>query len=329
MSGSAAGSFADLAVAVTGAGGSIGSEVCRAAVVSGARRLVLVSLTENGLYNVTRQLRREFPNFGDRLVPVLGSVEDSLLMRRCLAGVDVVVHAAAHKHVPICQANPCAAILNNAWGTHVLVAAAAAVGVRQFCFVSSDKAVLPASIMGATKRLGELVVQAWAASGGQMACFSVRFGNVLDSAGSVLPLWREQIAAGGPVTLTDERCERFFMSIPMAVGLVASVVGLRPRGGTFVLDMGAPRRLVNLARDLIAASGRPIELRLTGLRAGEKLTEELHHGGTLVETPVPGVFLVEEDPTLLPDVQTLLRLRELAQLGETAPAVALLWELVQ
>lgn len=313
-------------VAVTGAGGSIGSEICRRLIAAGVRRLTLISLTEAGLYNIERELRRLGPEV--EIVPVLGSVEDSSLCSVALRDVDVVIHAAAHKHVPLCEQNPCSAIRNNVNGTRVLLQACARMGVGTFVLISSDKAVRPASVMGATKRLCEILVRQWKPyEHGRPRRIIVRFGNVLDSAGSVLPLWREQIRAGEPITLTDERCERYFMSIPEAVGLIGTCLELEhPHPATYVFDMGQPRRLVDLARQLIAESGRDVEIRMVGLRPGEKLTEELHHGGRLVEV-APRIYrVVDACPDLID--REVARLIEYARTGEPSLALPQLWSLV-
>lgn len=312
-------------VCVTGAGGSIGFEICRWAARD-ARRLVLVSLTEAGLYNAERKLRAEFPDL--ELVPVLGSIADSRLMESALEGVDLVVHAAAHKHVPICETNPLAAIRNNVWGTYRLMLAASFADVSQFCFISTDKAVHPSSIMGATKRAAELVVAQWARGHNGGAWFTVRFGNVLDTAGSVLPLWREQISAGGALTLTDRRCTRYFMEIREAVGLISRVVEAAPRSGTYVLDMGEPISLLTMAEQLIRESGRDVEIRETGLRPGEKLIEELHYGGELVPAGVDRVFRVNE-PERVFDLHEIELLNAYAVGGQREKAVSMLWDLVR
>lgn len=296
--------FAGRHVLVTGAGGSIGSELCRQIVSDNAASLKLLSLTEAGLYNIDRTLRRDFRKYREtKIVPILGSVRDRRLLAEVLPGVDLVIHAAAHKHVPICEANPLAAIENNVGGTWNLAAAAAAAGVAEFCLISTDKAVKPISVMGMTKRLAELILRdvpvTLPLTARATRFFTVRFGNVLDSAGSVLPLWREQIAAGGPVTITDYRCERYFMTVGDAVHLIGTVVGLHPTGGTFVLDMGPPRRLIDMAKELCRRAAYAPEILTIGLRPGEKLTEELHYGGELVSTSAPGVFIVEE-PTHAP-----------------------------
>jgi FlaA1/EpsC-like NDP-sugar epimerase len=277
-------------VLVTGAGGSIGSQLCEQILAEGASSLSLVSLTESGLYNIERKLRAL--NSDTKLLPILGSVCDRGLMDDVCAGVDIIIHAAAHKHVPICEANPLAAIENNVRGTLTIATAAEQADVSQFVLISTDKAVRPVSVMGATKRVAEMIVAAKSTST-QTIFTAVRFGNVLDSAGSVLPLWREQIANGGPITLTDPRCERYFMSIPQACQLVLGALHMR-QAGTFVLDMGEPRRLVDMAQQLIVASGMRCDIQCIGLRPGEKLTEELHFGGELVATSNPKIFSIDE-----------------------------------
>lgn len=305
--------FEGKTVLVTGAGGSIGSYLCKIIASQNARELRLLSLTEGALYNVERDLRREYAKYrSTELTPILGSVCDPALLSDVMPGVDIVIHAAAHKHLPICERNPHAAVLNNVGGTWQLMLAAARQGVGQFCLISTDKAVNPSSIMGATKRVAELLVRDLGPkfSPSRTSFFAVRFGNVMDSAGSVLPLWREQMEAGGPITLTDERCERYFMTIPQACGLICEVIGMQPQAGTFVLDMGKPVRLVDLARDLIARAKREIKIELIGLRAGEKLTEELNYGGILEATTDPKVFKVCEPlpdaPMHLADLESLL-----------------------
>jgi FlaA1/EpsC-like NDP-sugar epimerase len=285
-------SLAGKHVVITGAGGSIGSELCKQ-IAREAYAMTLVSLTESALYRVCKALKGS----GPKIYPVLGSVTDFDLMHDAVFGADVVIHAAAHKHVPICEQNPCAAIENNVGGTLNLAHAAVTRGVKQFVLISTDKAVRPASVMGATKRVAERVVRAL--SGGRTKFLVVRFGNVLDSDGSVLPLWREQIANGGPLTLTDPECQRYFMAIPDAVELILGTLALKPESGTFVLDMGAPQKLGDIAQRLVAhelaTASRQIAIEVTGLRAGEKLTEELHHGGELLATSNPKIFRVQDD----------------------------------
>jgi FlaA1/EpsC-like NDP-sugar epimerase len=311
--------LAGKSIVVTGAGGSIGSELCQTIVRSSARRLTMVSLTENALYNLERRLRGRSPPEME-LAYVLGSVLDRELMRETLKGADIVIHAAAHKHVPICEANPIAAIQNNVIGTLQLAMMAEGCDVRQFVLISSDKAVNPCSVMGATKRVAELMLRDRDHRITQYVI--VRFGNVLDSAGSVLPLWREQIAAGGPLTLTDPQCERYFMSIPEAVELILGAIAME-QPGTFVFDMGRPRRMLDLAQELIRESGKSIAIRITGLRPGEKLTEELHQGGALEATAHPKIFRVDEGR---PNVKTrnLVDLMSLVSARDHEGAVNLL-----
>jgi FlaA1/EpsC-like NDP-sugar epimerase len=278
-------------VLITGAGGSIGSQLCQQVIEQGAERLTLVSLTESGLYDIDRKLRAlGSPTL---LVPVLGSVVDRDLMNEVCDGVDVVIHAAAHKHVPICEHNPLAAIDNNVRGTLTLANAAILCDVKSFVLISTDKAVRPASIMGATKRVAEMIVSAKGQQSRSTVFSTVRFGNVLDSAGSVLPLWREQIAKGGPITLTDARCTRYFMSIPEACWLVLCVLKMG-KPGTFVLNMGEPRSILHMAERLIADSGKECAIKYIGLRPGEKLEETLHFGGELMLTENPQIFSVVE-----------------------------------
>lgn len=276
-------------VVVTGAGGSIGSQLCEHVIRMGARRLSLVSLTESGLYRVERQLRAL--KRSTELVPILGSVCDGRLMAEVCEGADLVVHAAAHKHVPLCESNPLAAIENNVRGTLTLISAADAAKVRDCILISTDKAVRPASVMGATKRVSEMIVASKASAQTRFA--AVRFGNVLDSDGSVLPLWRDQISKGGPITLTDERCERYFMSIPDACELILGVIEMTDPG-LYVFDMGEPRKLVDIATELMLNMGARCDIDLIGLRPGEKLTEELNFGGDLIPTTHPKILRVQE-----------------------------------
>jgi FlaA1/EpsC-like NDP-sugar epimerase len=237
-----------------------------------------------------------------------------------LQDVDIVIHAAAHKHVPICEQNPIEAIQNNVFGTETIAVLASEMDVKTFCLISTDKAVKPASIMGATKRVAEKIVR-------DLGYHVVRFGNVLDSAGSVLPLWREQIHKGGPITLTDERCERYFMSIPQAVRLVSEVIRSEP-AGTYVLDMGQPRKLIDMAYELMQAEvGREVGIEFIGLRPGEKLTEELHHGGDLTDSGIPGVWRVDEHRPAW-DYRTLDKLGLACDGCDVETAKGLLWGMV-
>lgn len=270
-------------ILVTGAGGSIGSELTRQIVQRGPRKLVLLEANEFALYEIDRHLRTLAEV---EIVPVLGSIADAPLVRRTLReqGVEVIFHAAAHKHVPLVEANALEGVRNNVLGTRILVEAAVAAGVQRFVLISSDKAVRPSSVMGATKRWAELIVRHYGKGSGLRYC-SVRFGNVLGSNGSVVPLFREQIAAGGPVTLTDSRMTRYFMSIHEAAELIVQAGAMAEGGDIFLLEMGEPVRIRDLAENMIRLAGLSVKsdanpkgdiaIHETGARPGEKLTEEL------------------------------------------------------
>ncbi len=287
--------FAGKVVLVTGAGGSIGSEICRKLVDARVHELRMVGHSELPLYETAKTLRRSPDTWPINLI--LASCTDGKAMAAACEGVDIVIHAAAHKHVPLCEQNPIEAIQNNVGGTVELAQAASRQGVKQFVLISSDKAVKPSSIMGATKRACELFTQ-FLSTRSSTKFTTVRFGNVLDSSGSVLPLWREQIRAGKKITLTDARCTRYFMSIPEAVELTLGAASL-PRGGLYVLDMGQPKSLYVMAVDLIREMLPGTDLaekrvEITGLRPGEKLTEELSYGGEQIKTSFPKVYALRE-----------------------------------
>jgi FlaA1/EpsC-like NDP-sugar epimerase len=308
-------------VLVTGAGGSIGSELCRQVVGQQPAKLLLLDHSEFGLYAIEHELRRL--GQGVELVACLGSVLDEALLRKLMVshGVHTVYHAAAYKHVPIVEANVQQGLLNNVFGTRAVAQAAAACGVQSMVLISTDKAVRPTNVMGASKRIAELVVQASAAQAGTRTVYSmVRFGNVLGSSGSVVPLFRQQIKAGGPITITHPDITRYFMLIPEAVQLVIQAGAMARGGEVFVLDMGEPVRIADLARSMIRLTGLTertdenpqgdIAIESIGLRPGEKLYEELLIGDNVVQSGHPRVMCAREgliEPPLLDKLLSELR----------------------
>ena len=300
-------------VMVTGAGGSIGSELCRQIIKLQPLALILFEISEFGLYAIEKELNhlltkaKDFKNI--EIITVLGSVTNAKRIEKvCKAfKVQTIYHAAAYKHVPMVEKNPGEAIWNNIFGTLYAAQAAISAGVELFVLISTDKAVRPTNTMGATKRFAELILQALSLEAGlkHETCFTmVRFGNVLGSSGSVVPLFREQIARGGPVTVTDARIIRYFMTIPEASQLVIQAGALGQGGDVFVLDMGEPIRIIDLAKRMIHLSGLEIkdedhpsgeiEISFTGLRPGEKLYEELLIGDNVSETSHPRIMRAEE-----------------------------------
>ncbi len=292
----------DRTILVTGAGGSIGSELTRLIAKWHPKKLVLLEANEFALYEIERTLKL---TNGTVVVPVLGSVADAGLVRRTLnaENVEVIFHTAAHKHVPLVEGNALEGVRNNVIGTRVLVEAAREAGVERFVLISTDKAVRPSSVMGATKRWAELIVRHYGegADRSRQRFCAVRFGNVLGSNGSVVPLFREQIAAGGPVTLTDERMTRYFMSIHEAAELIVQAGALSEGGDIFLLDMGEPIRIRDLAENMIRLAGLSvrspqhpdgdIEIVTTGARPGEKLYEELFYDPAYAtRTAQPRIF---------------------------------------
>ena len=273
----------DKVVMVTGAGGSIGSELCRQIVKHQPTCLVLFEMSEFALYSIDRELQ----NSGVRIIPILGTVTHQAKLERVLHqyAVQTVYHAAAYKHVPLVEANPFEGIYNTSIGTARSVDAAVAQGVETFVLISTDKAVRPTNVMGASKRMAELYCQGLAATNPQTQISIVRFGNVLGSSGSVVPLFKKQIEKGGPVTVTHPDVTRYFMTIPEAAQLVIQAGAMGTGGDVFLLDMGEPVKIVDLAKQMIALSGfspfeqsegsGDIEIQYTGLRPGEKLYEEL------------------------------------------------------
>lgn len=274
------GYLTDKVVLVTGAGGSIGSELCRQIIRFSPRKLILFDAGEENLYSIEMELlhQRGF----SRYVPVLGQVQDAALVESVFRVHEphVVFHAAAYKHVPMLEFNPWQAVTNNIVGSRTVMEASVRHGVERFVLVSTDKAVRPTNVMGASKRVAELLMQGF--TGGKTMFMAVRFGNVLGSSGSVIPLFRDQIERGGPVTVTHPEVTRYFMTIPEAAQLIVQAGAQGQGGEIFVLKMGKPVRIADLARDLIILSGRDpaeIEIKFTGLRPGEKLFEELITAG--------------------------------------------------
>lgn len=306
-------------VLVTGAGGSIGSELCRQLLQTQPKQLLMVELSEFALYQIHQELQ---PFQGKvSLVPLLGSACDEARMQEIMSAWQphTVYHAAAYKHVPLVEHNPAEGVRNNVWGTLVCAEAAARNGVSNFVLISTDKAVRPTNVMGATKRLAEMVLQALAELE-HKTCFSmVRFGNVLGSSGSVVPLFREQIKNGGPITLTHEDITRYFMTIPEAAQLVIQAGAMGTGGDVFVLDMGEPVKIIDLAHRMVELSGQTvrdehdpdgdIELLVTGLRPGEKLYEELLIGNDPEATDHPRIMKAHEQylpwPRLIGDLNEL------------------------
>lgn len=266
-------------ILVTGGGGSIGSELCRQIAGAGVRRLIIFDMYENNAYDIQQELKRRYPELD--LVTLIGSIRNVKRVDKIMKELrpDIVFHAAAHKHVPLMEESPNEAIKNNTIGTWNVATAAARYGVKKFILISSDKAVNPTNIMGASKRLCEMVIQMADRQFPDTEFAAVRFGNVLGSNGSVIPLFKKQIAEGGPVTVTDKNVIRYFMTIPEAVSLVLQACHYAKGGEIFVLDMGEPVRIDDMARNLIRLSGYvpdvDIKIEYTGLRPGEKLFEEL------------------------------------------------------
>lgn len=306
-------------ILVSGAGGSIGSELCRQLIACKPDCVVLVDHSELALYNIDKELR----DIGDglRIVPVLGSVLDERLMRDVLVDhdIDVVLHAAAYKHLPLVETNVLTGLRNNVLGTKVLADSARSAGVDRFILVSTDKAVRPTNVMGASKRLAELLVQDLAARTPGTRFSMVRFGNVLGSSGSVIPLFEEQILRGGPVTLTDPQVTRYFMTISEAARLVLLAGSFARGGDVFVLDMGDPVPIRKLARQMIEGAGftvrddatptGDIEIKITGLRPGEKLHEELLISSDMLTTPHTKILRAQE--TFLSEFEMATALKDL------------------
>ena len=292
-------------VLVTGGGGSIGSELCRQIAGCGPKKLIILDIYENTTYDLQQQLRRTYGKDLDICVEIASVREKDkifALVRRYRP--DVIFHAAAHKHVPLMEDCPEEAIKNNVFGTYNVVQAAEKYGVKKFVMISTDKAVNPTNIMGATKRFGEMILQSRA--GSETDFVSVRFGNVLGSNGSVVPLFKRQIEEGGPVTITDKRIIRYFMTISEAVQLVLEAGAIAEKNQTFVLDMGEPVKILTMAENLIRLSGfvpyRDIDIQEVGLRPGEKLYEELLIDNVNLKTTENAKIFIDQHQPIAMDV---------------------------
>ncbi len=312
--------IADKVVMVTGAGGSIGSELCRQILLSKPKELILLDNSEYALYNIERELRHMLSQsrLDIELIALLGSVQDQRRLRRMFKtfSVQSVYHAAAYKHVPMVEYNVAEGVANNVFGTVYTAEAAIEAGVETFVLVSTDKAVRPTNIMGASKRLAEIICQSLDRTQTPTRFCMVRFGNVLGSSGSVVPLFREQIRAGGPLTVTHAEVSRYFMTIPEAAQLVLQASAMGSGGDVFVLDMGDPVKIYELAQRMIRLSGYSVkdeensdgdmEIYFTGLRPGEKLYEELLLGNNVSGTGHPMIMRAEEEFPSLSNIQQWL-----------------------
>ncbi|MBO9547584.1 nucleoside-diphosphate sugar epimerase/dehydratase [Caulobacter sp.] len=326
-------------VLVTGAGGSIGSELCRQIAASGCAQLTMVDTSEYNLFHIDREIADSHPLLPRR--EVLCDVRDTARVTRVFAEMkpDIVFHAAALKHVTLVENHPCEGVRTNVLGTRNVAMAAKACGAAHLALISTDKAVAPTSVMGAAKRVAEAVARQYG-GGGDMRVSIVRFGNVLGSAGSVVPIFQQQIARGGPVTLTDAAVERYFMTIPEAVQLVLRAVALSmiatdaDEAGVLTLEMGEPVKIIDLAKRMIELQGlvpdRDIEIKITGLRPGEKLTETLLDVNEVARPKAPGIMealRLSAAPVI--EDQRLDALDALAEAGDEAAVRAQLFDLVE
>ena len=301
--------YRDKVVLITGGGGSIGSELCRQLAKFAPKKIIILDIYENGAYDVQQELRLTYRESRDVRVEIA-----SITNRRAMAKIfkayhpQIVINAAAHKHVPLMEHNCVEAVENNVFGAKILVDLCEEYEAERFMMVSTDKAVNPTNVMGATKRMCEMIVQS-ASTCGKVKYSSTRFGNVLGSAGSVIPLFKKQIANGGPVTLTDKRIIRYFMTIPEAAQLVLQSGAMAKNGELFVLDMGQPVKIYDLAESMIRLSGaKGIEILEVGLRPGEKLYEELLMTDHLEKTENELIFIEREDPLSRDEIQRKLKL---------------------
>jgi FlaA1/EpsC-like NDP-sugar epimerase len=322
-------------VLVTGAGGSIGSELCTQLAMFGPSKLILLDCGESALFEMDRALRRNHPDL--LIEPVVADIKQQDVIDRVFREKrpQYVYHAAAYKHVPLMEAHPDEAILNNVRGTRILAEAARKFQSRRFVLISSDKAVRPTNVMGATKRMCELVIQSM--NGRNTIFTAVRFGNVLGSNGSVIPIFRKQLEEGGPLTITHQEMTRYFMTIPEAVTLVLQCGSMASAGDVFVLDMGTPVRILDLAKNMIRLSGLreniDISIEVTGLRPGEKMFEELvAYGEELLDTTVPKVNVLKRKKKQISYDELLEMIAQLEGFAEgrmIEDSRNFLWELIE
>ncbi len=321
-------------ILVTGAGGSIGKELCRQIARWGPSELILLGHGENSIFETVLEMKDAFQSI--QLHPVIADVRDYPRLRTVFERhqPDVVFHAAAHKHVPMMELNVEESVTNNIVGTNNVVNMALEYGVARLVMISSDKAIRPVNVMGGTKRIAELIVLDAAARSGRAFCV-VRFGNVLGSRGSVVPLFKRQISRGGPVTITHPEMRRYFMTIPEAVNLVLQAAGMGNRGETFVLNMGQQVRILDLAEDLIRLSGlepgRDIEIVFTGIRPGEKLSEDLwDNGQSFLPTDHPDIYRLDGQNELQGEdlVRKVKELNRLAQEGDSESIISMLDDII-
>jgi len=305
-------------VAVTGAGGSIGSELCRQIAFLKPKALILFEINELALYEIDKELNNINIHYSFNIYPILGSVNNKKRLKNLFNrfDVDTVYHSAAYKHVPMVEFNNTEGVENNIFGTFNCALAAIDAGVKNFVLISTDKAVRPTNIMGATKRAAELILQALAVKQNSTTFTMVRFGNVLGSSGSVIPLFKKQIIEGGPITVTDKEIIRYFMTVTEAVELTIQAGAMGTGGDVFVLDMGKPVKIQELAKKMIRLSGLQvkdklnpngdIEIKYTGLRVGEKLYEELLIGDNVSKTANPLIMRAEENMITWVELKELL-----------------------
>ncbi|ADL13601.1 polysaccharide biosynthesis protein [Acetohalobium arabaticum] len=323
----------DKTVLVTGGGGSIGSELCRQIAHFSPERLIIFDISENNTYFIDLELKEKFNNL--EIIPVIGSIQDKHKLEQTFERYqpDVVFHAAAHKHVPLMEHNPEEAVKNNIFGTKRLAETADECNVERFVLISTDKAVNPTNVMGSTKRTAEMIIQGLNKES-KTKFMAVRFGNVLGSKGSVIPLFKRQIAQGGPVTVTHKEVERYFMTIPEAAQLVIQAGSLGTGGEVFVLDMGEPVKIIDLAKDLIKLSGlevgEDIEIEIIGLRPGEKLSEELlYDDENTISTDHDRIFITNLNGVSQESLNSKLdRLKKVVKLSDSSAIIKSLVELI-